>query len=107
MNIKNMHIVDQLGNIKAQIADLEEQEKALRDQIVARGEKEVEGDLFRATVSQSEREGRDQVFKNKIEELISEHLSAQFIRAHTTSTPITTVRVAARKGVRLQVAGDK
>ncbi len=106
MNIKNMHYVDQLGHIKAQIAELEEQEKALRDQVVASGQKEVEGDLFRATVSNSERGGRDAAFKAKIEELIEQHLSAQYVRAHTTSTPVTTVKVSARKGVRLQVAGD-
>ncbi len=104
MNIKNMHFVDQLGNIKAQIADLEEQEKLLRDQVVATGQKEVEGDLFRATVSQSERGGRDAAFKAKIEELIDTYLSAQYIRAHTTSTAITTVKVSARKGVSLRVA---
>jgi Cdc6-like AAA superfamily ATPase len=106
MNIKNMHVVDQFGHIKAQIADLEEQEKALRQQILALGEKEVEGDLFRAVVSVSARDGRDAAFKAKIEELIEEHLSAQYVRAHTTSTDITTVRVSARKGVKLQVAGD-
>lgn len=107
MNIKNMHIVDQLGNINAQIADLEEQKKVVRDQIIALGQSEVEGDLFRATVSNSERETRDQIFKNKIEELIAEHLSPQFIRAHTDKTPITTVRTSARKGVKFQVAGDR
>lgn len=106
MNIKNMHIVDQFGHIKAQIAELEEQEKNLRDQIIAIGEREVEGDLFRAVVVATEREGRDKVFKDKIEELISEHLSHQFIRAHTTSSPVTTVRVNARKGIALKVLGD-
>lgn len=45
--------VDELGNIKARIADLEEQEKELRDRIAASGETEIEGRLFRATVSTS------------------------------------------------------
>jgi len=106
MNIKNMHVVDRLGNIKAQIAELEEAEKLARDEIVALGLKEVEGDMFRATVSTAERAGRDAAFKAKIEELIEEHLSAQYVRAHTTSTPVTSVRVAARKGVGLKVLGD-
>lgn len=105
MNIKNMHIVDQYGHINAQIADLEEQKKVVRDQIIALGQKEVEGEYFRATVSTADREGRDQIFKNKIEELITEHLSAQYIRAHTTSSPVTTVRTSARKGVALKVLG--
>jgi hypothetical protein len=107
MNIKNMHIVDQLGHINAQIAELEEQKAALRQQIIDRGEKEIEGEMFRATVSMSDREGRDQIFKNKIEELICDHLSRQFISAHTTSTPVTVVKVTARKGVALKVLGDK
>ena len=100
------HVVDQFGHIKAQIADLEQQEKVLRAQILELGQKEVEGDLFRAVVSTSSRDGRDAAFKAKIEELIEAHLSPQYIRAHTTSTEITTVRVSARKGVKLQVVGD-
>lgn len=106
MNIKNMHPVDQLGHIKAQIADLEEQEKALREDILAMGKDEVEGDLFRATVSTASREGRDKAFKDRIEELVVEHLSRQFIAAHTTATAVRSVRVTARKGVSLKVQGD-
>ena len=106
MNIKNMHIVDQFGHIKAQIAELEEQEKAVRDQIIAMGQKEVEGELFRAVVATADRSGRDAAFKAKIEELIEEHLSAQYVRAHTTSTSVTSVRVSARKGIALKVLGD-
>jgi hypothetical protein len=106
MNIKNMHPVDQLGHIKAQIADLEEQQKAARDLVIAMGQEEVEGDLFRATVSTAAREGRDKVFKDKIEELVAAHLSHQFISAHTMSTDVVSVRVAARKGIKLQVKED-
>lgn len=106
MNIRNMHAVDQLGHIKAQIAELEEQEKKIKAELIASGQKEHEGELFRAVISTSDREGRDQIFKNKIEELVSEHLSAQFIRAHTTKTEVTSVRVSARKGIALKVLGD-
>ena len=106
MNIKNLHIVDQLGHIKAEIAELEEREKKLREEIIALGKDEVEGDLFRATVSTASREGKDKVFKDKIDELVEKYLSRQFIAAHTTATEVVSVRVSARKGVKLQVAGD-
>ena len=46
-------VVDRLGAVKAQISDLEGVEKSLRDQLVDSGVTEVEGTLFRATVSQS------------------------------------------------------
>lgn len=105
MNIKNMHIADQFGHIKAQIAELEEQESAIKKQLIAMGQPEIEGELFRVTVSLSERSGRDKAFQAKIEELIEEHLSKQYITAHTTSTPITTVRSSTRKGVALKVLG--
>ena len=48
-------IVDQLGAIKAQIASLEEAESALKARLVASGQTEIDGTLFRATVRQSER----------------------------------------------------
>ncbi len=44
-------IVDDLGLVKAQIADLQEREKSLRDQLVESGLDAIEGELFRATVS--------------------------------------------------------
>jgi hypothetical protein len=82
-------LIDDLGRVKAQLADLARREKELKEQIVELGEGSHEGDLFRATVSFSERETLDM-------EAVREKLTSQFIRAHTRTTPVTTVRVAAR-----------
>lgn len=91
----NMHHVDQLGYLKAQLAELKAQESELRDLIVAMGQGAHEGDVFRATVSIADRETVDW-------RAIAEYLqpSRQLITAHTSATSVTTVRVVARKGAR-------
>ena len=82
--------IDQLGHLRAQLAELKRQEDELKAVLVENGPGAYEGDLFRATVSESERETLDMV-------AVREKLSPQFIRAHTRVTPVTTVRVVARK----------
>ena len=89
--------IDRLGQIKAQIANLETEQKALRDVLVEQGPGAYEGELFRVTVSLSERETLDM-------EAVREKLSPQFIRAHTNVTEVTTVRVSARNAVKLKIA---
>ena len=85
-------LVDELGELKAQIAELEKKESALKKQIQeAVGTGAAEGSLFRVTVTVSQRETLDM-------EAVRNHLSPQFIRAHTTSKDVTTIRVTARKG---------
>jgi len=81
---------DRLGEIKAQIADLEKIEKKLKEDLVATGIKVGEGSLFRVTVTTGTRESLDM-------EAVKEKLSPQFIRANTKTTEYTTVRVSARK----------
>jgi hypothetical protein len=95
--------VDLLGEVKAQIAELETLEKTLRDQIESRGPGAYEGELFRATVSKpGERKSPDAVLKARIEELVKEHIPARFVKAHTNTTPVKpTVKVVARTGVRV------
>lgn len=88
----NRDPVDLLGEVKAQIAALQMVEKDLRDQVAARGPGAYEGDTFRATVSVAERGILDQ-------KAVREKLSAQFIRAHTHYSDVTTVKVVARTGV--------
>jgi len=83
--------IDALGQLKAQIADLESQESKLKKAITASGAGAYEGSLFRVTVTISSRETLDM-------EAVRKHLSPQFIRAHTRSSETTTVRVTARKG---------
>lgn len=90
------HIVDELGQLKAAIAELTEKEKELKTIIAASGYAELDGDLFRATVSLSERTTLE---SDKVRALLS---PAQ-IAACSKVTEVTTVRVAARK----RAAGSK
>ena len=93
MTPTNRDPIDRLGEIKARIADLEAVEKALRDEIAARGPGAYEGDVFRATVSTADREKINwQAIAEKLEP------SRQLITAHTSSIPVTTVKVTARNG---------
>ncbi len=89
--------IDRLGELKAQIADLQREEKALKAIMTEIGPGAYEGDLFRVTVSSFERETLDM-------EAVRAKLSPQFIRAHTTVTPVTAVRVTSRNTRDLAVA---
>lgn len=91
MTKSNLSNIDRLGEIKAKIAELKKEEEALRDEIVALGVGTHEGDLFRVSVSITERETLDMA-------AVREHLSRQFIQAHTNITSVTTVKVVARNG---------
>ena len=84
-------IIDDLGALKARIADLEVQEKALKQALADLTPGAYEGDLFRLSVSESERETLDM-------KAVREHLSRQFLAAHTNVTSVRTLRVAARSG---------
>jgi hypothetical protein len=90
VNISNSKaLIDQLGEIKARIADLELQEKELKKAIIEMGTGAHDGDAYRATVVVSDRETLDM-------EAVREKLSAQFIRVHTSVKQVTSVRVVAR-----------
>ena len=86
--------IDQLGLIKAQLAGLKAQEEALRAVLIEQGPGAYEGELFRVTVSESERCTLDMA-------AVRAKLSRQFIQANTTVTPVVTVKVSARNNVRL------
>jgi hypothetical protein len=88
--------IDRLGNVKAQLAALKREEDELKAVLIENGVGAYEGDIWRATVSQTERETLDM-------DAVREKLSAQFIRAHTNVTPVTTVRVVARTNVKVKV----
>lgn len=84
--------IDQLGDLKARIAALEAEKTKLQDSIVEQvGVGAYEGDTFRVSISASQRETLDM-------EAVRNHLSPQFIRAHTKVSDVITVRVSARKG---------
>lgn len=82
-------IVDQLGRLQAQIADLEAQADAIKTTLAICGEGAYEGALFRATVSKSERNSLDM-------KAVRAKLSRQFIAANTNVTAVTSVRVVSK-----------
>jgi hypothetical protein len=47
-------VADQLGTLKAEIAELEDREKNLRDELIRRGGK-IEGAVYRATIADAVR----------------------------------------------------
>ncbi len=73
-------VIDRLGVVKA-----------LKENLYTLDPGPYEGDLFRVTVSHSTRETLDM-------DAVREHLSRQFIQAHTRTTSVTVVRVTARNG---------
>lgn len=88
--LSNRDPVDLFGEVKAQMAELKEIHDNLRDLIAGRGPGAYEGELFRATVSVGQRNTLDM-------DAVREKLSAQFIRAHTNTVEVTTVKSTARK----------
>jgi hypothetical protein len=83
--------IDRLGVVKAQLAALKREEDELKAVLVEQGPGAYEGDLYRVTVSQADRETLDM-------DAVRAKLTPQFIRAHTNVTPVTTVRCTARTG---------
>ncbi len=87
-------MIDELGMLLAQKAELEKREKAIKKELAALGDGAFEGSLFRATVATSERSKLDM-------DAVREKLSPQFLAAHTTYTSVTAVSVKAKTGEKL------
>ena len=89
------HDVDTLGQLLAQIALLTKQADAIKDAIKDSaslgGDKIVEGDLFKATYSESNRSSVD--YKALLAELGA---TAQQIATHTKTTAVYTVKVTSK-----------
>lgn len=87
--------VDALGRLKARISKL----KSIEDQLVAQlrdsGQTEVDGDLFRATVSTYE--SVRTAWKAVVESMPKSAALTRRINANTTIDTTTSVRVVARK----------
>jgi hypothetical protein len=83
-------LVDDLGTVKAEIAALLEKEKALTEKIKRTGLTEINGTLFRATVSTCDRESID------VKQLRAD-LGEDCIKPYLRSTPVSTCRVSAHK----------
>lgn len=86
-------IVDELAQVRAQIADLQEVEKNHRAALIAANMPAIDGTLHRVSISQTTRTVTDwQTIAQRFEP------SPQLIRAHTTtSAPSFVVRFTARK----------
>ena len=52
-NIAAGDLVDKLGTLKAQIADLETREKSLRDELIHRGGASIHGAAFSASITEA------------------------------------------------------
>ena len=94
-NDLKLNEVDTLGALLAQIKDLTDRADAIKDGIKDSasngGAKVVEGALFRATYSESNRSSVD--YKALLAELGA---TAQQIAAHTKTTAVFTVKVTSR-----------
>lgn len=87
--------IDRLGIVKSQLATLKREEEQLKGVLIEHGPGAYEGELYRATVTESEAATLDM-------DAVRAKLSAQFIQAHTKITPVTTVRVSARIGKKIR-----
>ena len=83
--------VDHLGDIKAEIADLKIREKHAKTLLIDAGVTVAEGDLFRVTISTADRITLDS-------KKVRAFLTAVQISEASRTTPVTTVRIAARVG---------
>lgn len=97
-NQTTIETIDELGITRAKIAELKAVEDMLKTRLADLAPGPYEGQLFRLSISESVRETPDAVFKAKIDELIEEHVSRQFITAHTKCTDVRTYKVSARNG---------
>jgi hypothetical protein len=87
----NLNSVDRLGMLLAQIADLEEQAEAIKNELKNGNEGHVEGALYKACVTLSERKTVDNkaVFKDA-------NVPAELIAKHTRTTAVISVKVTSR-----------
>jgi hypothetical protein len=86
-------LADELGAVKSDLADLKSREDALRGELIRRGVSEVEGCLFRATITEATCWTLDT-------DRVKSEMGAAWYDAHTKGSLTTTVRVSARTGTR-------
>ena len=83
-------IIDRLGFVRAELAELEYEERVLKATLIELGPGTYGGELYQAIVSKSMRETLDL-------EAARAKLGAKFCLAHTNKVPVTSVRVIARE----------
>lgn len=82
-------LVDRLGEVKALIATLCDEEKSIKEQLIDTRLPSIDGDLFRATMSTSERVTLDS-------QMVKMFLTPSQIQQCQRVSEVTTVRVTAR-----------
>jgi len=90
LNLNTTALVDLIGEMKARIAPTLKQLKTLEDKLKAEGPGRYAGLHYEANVFVSEREKLDM-------DAVRAKLSAQFLRANTSLTSVTTLKVTARQ----------
>jgi len=85
-NLPVREIVDQLGGVKAAIADLQSREKALRDELLRRAVPQIEGAQFGATITQSIRWTLDT-------KAVKAEMGEAWYDRRCRQTPVTTINV--------------
>lgn len=88
-------IVDNLGAVKAQIANLELKEATLRQKLIDSGMEVIEGKLFRCTVTESER--TDYNYAKIIAALPKTPQLQRLMRKYRKASERHTVKVVARR----------
>lgn len=83
--------VDELGLIKAQIAELEQKEKALTEALKATGLDRFAGTFYDCTISRSERANFD---LKRLREDLGEEICQPYIKAPTA---VVTLKLVAKK----------
>jgi hypothetical protein len=84
-------LADTLGTLSAEIAELEGRRQAFREELIRRGVSEVEGALFRATVSEAVRWTIDS-------KAVRSEMGEAWLNARCRQSLVTTVAVKARTG---------
>lgn len=86
-------LADELGTIRAEMADLKNREREIRDTFIEADVHAIEGDEFRAVVVESLRTLIDwKAVAAKMQP------SRQLVTAHTQEKEVVSVRVSARRG---------
>jgi hypothetical protein len=97
-NLALGEIVDRLGHVKAEAAEIKAREDTLKAELIARGISSAEGALFRAALSEATRWTLDV-------ERVRREMGEGWCLARSKVAAVTTVRVSARTaGAKRQAA---
>ena len=92
-------LVDELGALQHEIGALAARAAQIKAQLKALGCGELVGNTFSALVSSREVTKHDAAYKSRVAALVEEHLTRQFITAHTTVETELRITVRARQSL--------